>query len=690
MEHAHASGASRWQAVAWAVALAGAALGAPGLQAAEEVAEVAGVAQRAPGVGLAEAQRAAMAAAKAAGTDRVGQAASAAAKSSTAAAVKIGAAATPAPRKTIVMRTDAPDLILPDGGRYYGPVVNGLAEGEGRIEWSANRWYAGQLHQGRMHGQGRLDSAGGYVEGEFRGGMPNGQGTQQSVTGTRYTGQFKDGNFEGQGEVNDPKGTCFVGQFQGGTFTGQGSKHFPDGQVMTGQFVDYQPRGVMLTRHPSGAQLSSEMDGDRPVGMGEVRLPNGMRIRGDMGSGLDEGEIDHPNGDRYKGELFMQVAHGEGELRHANGDVYRGEFARGLPEGAGVLTPAHGGKAAVKTGHWRRGRYMGKAVAEAIASGPAQAARNNQDALYLQNQLLGTQIGALKVGNPKAREMYALFVAGDGTQEVFRREVEWIADAFAQRYDTAGRAVVLANSRTSVQRLPLATETSIERALSALAQRMDKDHDLLFVYLTSHGSRDHQLQIDMRGMALPQLPAKRLGELLKASGIRHQVVVVSACYAGGFIEPLASPTTWVIAAARADRSSFGCADENDFTYFGRALFKESLPQAASLTGAFEQAKRLVAQWERELGADDGPDGPPAEPASSSAATHTAASGQAGDAGRDAARGDAQAAQARPRTSAKENLAHSEPQMRVSPAFQREVDAWFAQHAKRAVNAARQP
>ena len=635
----------RWHTLAGAVALVCAmGMAPPSLHAAES-------AQNAPGRSLGAAQRAAMAATKSS-ADRA-QAAPAAKGAASAASVPSASTEKPTPR-TIVMRTQTPDLLLPDGGRYYGPVLHGMAEGAGRIEWSATRWYVGQMHQGRMHGQGRLDSAGGYMAGEFKDGMLNGQGTQHSVTGMRYTGQFKDGSFEGEGELSDTRGMRFVGQFQGGTFTGQGSKHFPDGQVMTGQFVDYQPQGVMQTRHPNGMQLTSAMNGDRPTGKGELRLPNGQRIRGEIGGAMDEGEIDYPNGDRYTGELLVHMPHGEGELRYANGDVYRGEFSRGLPEGEGTLTPAKGGKAAVQSGHWLRGKPAGKADAQAKASsGPAQAARNNQDALYLQNQLLGAQIGNLKVQDPKARELYALFVAGDGTQEVFRREVEWIADSFAQRYDTAGRAIVLANSRSSVQRLPLATETSIERALAGLAQRMDKDQDLLFVYLTSHGSRDHQLQIDMPGMVLPQLPAKRLGELLKASGIRHQVVVVSACYAGGFIAPLASPTTWVLTAARADRTSFGCADENDFTYFGRALFKESLPQAESLTGAFEQAKGLVAKWERELGAEG----------------EAQAGGQPAKAGKATEKEPA-------------GLAHSEPQMSVSPAFQREVDAWFAQHAKR--------
>ena len=50
-------------------------------------------------------------------------------------------------------------------------------------------------------------------------------------------------------------------------------------------------------------------------------------------------------------------------------------------------------------------------------------------------------------------------------------------------------------------------------------------------------------------------------------------------------------------SARADRASFGCADENDFTYFGRAFFKEALPQSSSFEEAFEKATVLIAQWE---------------------------------------------------------------------------------------------
>jgi hypothetical protein len=53
----------------------------------------------------------------------------------------------------------------------------------------------------------------------------------------------------------------------------------------------------------------------------------------------------------------------------------------------------------------------------------------------------------------------------------------------------------------------------------------------------------------------------------------RKVIVVSACYSGGFIDPLQDDRALVITASRPDRRSFGCADESYFTYFGRAFSK---------------------------------------------------------------------------------------------------------------------
>ena len=77
--------------------------------------------------------------------------------------------------------------------------------------------------------------------------------------------------------------------------------------------------------------------------------------------------------------------------------------------------------------------------------------------------------------------------------------------------------------------------------------------------------------------------------------------MVSACFSGTFIKPLESEQSLIITAAEATKSSFGCTDDADFTYFGRAFFDEALRQEHSLIHAFDAAKKTIEQREKEAG-----------------------------------------------------------------------------------------
>lgn len=233
------------------------------------------------------------------------------------------------------------------------------------------------------------------------------------------------------------------------------------------------------------------------------------------------------------------------------------------------------------------------------SSQQAAIAQRVESTLYRQRALLDNALAAIKPSQPGKIQLYFLGVAGDGTQEVFRREIDFVQTQFARDFDTAGHTLLLVNSRTTADSLPMATRTSLREGLQTIAQRMDRDNDILFLFLTSHGSRDHQLMLAQEGMSLADLPANMLATLVRQTHIRWKVIVVSACYAGGFINPLQDDHTLIITAARADRSSFGCEDENDFTYFGRAFFKEALPRSATFEQAFRQASVLINRWEIE-------------------------------------------------------------------------------------------
>jgi Peptidase C13 family len=99
--------------------------------------------------------------------------------------------------------------------------------------------------------------------------------------------------------------------------------------------------------------------------------------------------------------------------------------------------------------------------------------------------------------------------------------------------------------------------------------------------------------------ALPllQLGPTDLRQALDESGIKWRVVVVSACYAGVFLETLKSDTTLIVTASDAEHSSFGCDDDRDLTYFGEAFLKDSVPSTASLEAAFKKAADLIQRRE---------------------------------------------------------------------------------------------
>jgi len=381
------------------------------------------------------------------------------------------------------------------------------------------------------------------------------------------------GRFEGHGRIEWENGAVYEGAFAKGLYNGHGTLTGADGRRYSGDFVD----GLFQ-------------------GRGKFEAPSGEIYEGDFEKGefTGRGTYTRPDGTRYRGAFVKWRPQGEGRYVDSNGDIYEGEFKNGVFEGQGVAyytRPRADGRTEAR-GEWRNWQLVDDPEPRAVGLAV-------ESALLNQRPLLDQALAALAPGRRGTIDMYLLAIGGDGTQEVFRREVEFVRSMFDQRYGTRGRSVALVNSRNTLAIAPMATVSSIGEALKTIAGRMDRDEDILFLFLTSHGSRNHALTLQQNYLALRDLPAAELAKLVKQSGIRWKVIVVSACYSGGFIEPLKDDSTLIITASRADRSSFGCADENDFTYFGRAFFKEALPASSSFKDAFAKADALVAEWEKK-------------------------------------------------------------------------------------------
>ncbi|MDV2487679.1 C13 family peptidase [Acinetobacter johnsonii] len=223
-----------------------------------------------------------------------------------------------------------------------------------------------------------------------------------------------------------------------------------------------------------------------------------------------------------------------------------------------------------------------------------------EDAFYAQSRLLNKALESVQYGEFAQSHWYFLGVAGASYQDVFRSEVERIKEQFETRFGTLGRSMMLVNNPATRTEIPIASKHSIEMALRRMGQQMNRESDVLFLYMTSHGL-PNQFEMENAPLDLTQVDPKWLRETLDASGIRWRVIVISSCFSGSFVPALQNDNTLIITASAADRQSFGCTNEADYTYFGRAFFDQAMREQNSIETAFSQAQKTVSQWETAQG-----------------------------------------------------------------------------------------
>ncbi len=505
-----------------------------------------------------------------------------------------------------------PDGVLPDGGRYRGELHDGLLQGKGRIDYPNGAYYQGDFERGLFAGSGEWRGSKGEVyRGQFRQGLFDGRGSLQQADGSVYDGQFQRGRMHGEGHLK-LSSVEYRGQFRDNRYHGLGTLTWNDGSRYQGEFVRGEAQGEGLRssdegefsgefrkgllqgpgsyRGKDGGSYSGEFRDDLFHGQGRYQSAEGEVWSGRFSDGElnGRGQFHGADGSTYEGEFRHWRFNGEGRLNLADGSVYQGHFSDGEYAGKGSLTRPDGQQ---EQGIWRAGQLIrtaaGQVLPDALEVG-----------LLRQGELLQQALDALPASTP-APELYSLTLAGDGTQSVFLREADYVGDLLRERFGARGN-ITLVNHRDHLGDRPLATRENLTRAVQVLAERSGPE-DLVFLYLTSHGSRSHELNLAQPRLELDDLPAGDLAHLLAPLRGRDKVVVISACYSGGFIPPLKDEHTLIMTAARADRVSFGCSEDSDFTYFGRALFAEALQQTDDLQQAFELARLQVAEREK---ADD--------------------------------------------------------------------------------------
>lgn len=200
-------------------------------------------------------------------------------------------------------------------------------------------------------------------------------------------------------------------------------------------------------------------------------------------------------------------------------------------------------------------------------------------------------------GSVPANQWHAVLIAGDSSTPAFDNGVEEMR-AKLRRFGVVDITTYSADPE-SVPRDRLSSSGNVAAAL-----RGNGGAKACLAFMTSHGTEQgFYLRADRRLLTPPTLD-RLLGE---GCGSLPTVVIVSACHSGTFIDNGAQrPNRVILAAAAANRTSFGCGADDEYTYYDWCLLSQ-LDGASTWGDLASSTRSCVERLERKTGA------PPSRP-----------------------------------------------------------------------------
>lgn len=147
--------------------------------------------------------------------------------------------------------------------------------------------------------------------------------------------------------------------------------------------------------------------------------------------------------------------------------------------------------------------------------------------------------------------------------------------------------------RPEQYRNPDLQESDSHTIATALWDLSDRTSAGCLVYMSSHGSPD--------GLVLGDgilRPTELKAMLDNSCAGRPTVVILSACFSGVFVPALEGPNRFVLTAARADRTSFGCGDNDRYPFFDDCVLS-SLPRSTDFPSLAKDVETCVSRKEQE-------------------------------------------------------------------------------------------
>jgi Peptidase C13 family len=231
----------------------------------------------------------------------------------------------------------------------------------------------------------------------------------------------------------------------------------------------------------------------------------------------------------------------------------------------------------------------------ACATSPYEGnAKKNSDALL---QLQVQEADALRTAKPEGRIIFAGF-AMHSQSKAFRGDVV-AAEKLMKQIDPNALVFKLNNPvQDQAADWPFATSENIEfvlKKITALARPEDK----VVILVATHGNVD-VLGIEYAGQHYPHINSRWLNQTMAGLRGKPTLLVLSACYSGSLLEPLAGASRIIMTAAAKDRNSFGCAFEDRNTFFIDALLNQTSALDQSLVQLMQNARADLSQREVQL------------------------------------------------------------------------------------------
>lgn len=202
-----------------------------------------------------------------------------------------------------------------------------------------------------------------------------------------------------------------------------------------------------------------------------------------------------------------------------------------------------------------------------------------------------------RAGRTEGQIIFAGF-AMNSTSKAFRSDI-FTAEAFVKRVDPKAIVFKLDNPALGDAPIwPLATPENLVSTLakvSALARPQDK----VIILMTTHG-QVNSLSLNLSNQLHLSLNSDVMQRLLYGLRNKPTLLILSACYSGSFIEPLASPNRIILTAAAKDRSSFGCNFDSKNTFFVKALLGQPTTAQDNLGEMMSRAKVEVDRLEKAM------------------------------------------------------------------------------------------